>query len=193
MPNAASGDQVDVVMETGKYMEGLVEGLVGAKINDTREVTVTFPMGLKDKTLAGKTAIFDVTVLSVDTRTLPEIDDEFANNIRPGMNVEKLMEEIKEAVDAEDAREFVGVRNVAIDKALAEKIDMVIPETLVTIQAREKFAVMLTEMRDNGSPDSEIKKLVSAENFEKYKDISRDGIVRDLKASMAVEEVRACW
>ena len=128
MPNAASGDQVDVVMETGKYMEGLVEGLVGAKVNDTREVTVTFPMGLKDKTLAGKTAIFDVTVLSVDTRTLPEIDDEFANNIRPGMNVEKLMEEIKEAVDAEDAREFVGVRNAAIDKALAEKINMVIPE-----------------------------------------------------------------
>eukprot|EP00518_Triparma_eleuthera_P004897 CAMPEP_0182454796 /NCGR_PEP_ID=MMETSP1319-20130603/1263_1 /TAXON_ID=172717 /ORGANISM="Bolidomonas pacifica, Strain RCC208" /LENGTH=554 /DNA_ID=CAMNT_0024652819 /DNA_START=22 /DNA_END=1686 /DNA_ORIENTATION=+ len=189
LPNAASGDQVDVVMETGKYMEGLVEGLVGAQINDTREVTVTFPMGLKDKTLAGKTAIFDVTVLSVDTRTLPEIDDEFANNIRPGMNVEKLMEEIKEAVDAEDAREFVGVRNAAIDKALAEKIDMVIPETLVTIQAREKFALMLTEMRDNGSPDSEIKKLVSPENFEKYKDISRDGIVRDLKASMAVEEI----
>ena len=59
----------------------------------------------------------------------------------------------------------------------------------MTIQAREKFALMLTEMRDNGSPDSEIKKLVSAENFEKYKDIARDGIVRDLKASMAVEEI----
>ena len=104
-------------------------------------------MGLKDKTLAGKTAIFDVTVLSVDTRTLPDIDDDFANNIRPGMDTEALMKEIKEAVDAEDAREFVGVRNAALDKAMAEKIDMVIPETLITIQAREKFALMLTEMR----------------------------------------------
>ena len=31
LPNAASGDQVDIIMETGKYMAGLVEGLVGEK------------------------------------------------------------------------------------------------------------------------------------------------------------------
>ena len=97
LPNAASGDQVDVVMETGKYMEGLVEGLVGAKIDDVREVKVTFPPFLKDKTLAGKTAIFDVTVLSVDTRILPELDDEFANAIRPGLTADGLMEEVKTA------------------------------------------------------------------------------------------------
>ena len=48
---------------------------------------------------------------------------------------------------------------------------------------------MLTEMRDNGTPDAEIKKLVSPENFEKYVDVSRDGITRDLKASLAVEEI----
>ncbi|GMI04300.1 hypothetical protein TrVE_jg1530 [Triparma verrucosa] len=189
LPNAASGDQVDVVMETGKYMSGLVEGLVGASVNDTREIKVTFPPNLRDPALKGKSALFDVTVLSVDTRILPEINDEFANNVRPGMNKDDLLEEVKKAVDAEDAREFVGARNKALETSLAGRIEMVIPETLVKMQAKEKFAVMLTEMRDNGTPDAEIKKLVSPENFEKYVDVSRDGITRDLKASLAVEEI----
>mmetsp|Transcript_18462 Transcript_18462/g.38456 ORF Transcript_18462/g.38456 Transcript_18462/m.38456 type:complete len:547 (+) Transcript_18462:28-1668(+) len=189
LPNAASGDQVDVVMETGKYMEGLVEGIIGAKVDDVREVKVTFPPFLKDKTLAGKTAIFEVTILSVDTRTLPELDDEFANAIRPGLTKEGLMEEIKTAVDSEDAKVFTAARNTALEKALAEKIEMVVPDTLITMQCREKYAVMLTEMRDNGTPDAEIKKLVTPENFEKYKEVARGGIERDLKASMAVEEI----
>lgn len=43
LPNAASGDNVEVVLGTGRYMEGLVEGLVGAKVGETRTVSVSFP------------------------------------------------------------------------------------------------------------------------------------------------------
>ena len=43
LPNAASGDRVDVVLGEGRYMTGLVEGLVGAKVGDTRTVSVRFP------------------------------------------------------------------------------------------------------------------------------------------------------
>ena len=99
---------------------------------------MTFPPYLKDKSLAGKTAIFDVTVLAVDERTLPVVDDAFASGVRPGLTVQGLEDEIRSALDQEDAREFEGARNKALETALVEKIDMVIPETLVTIQAREK-------------------------------------------------------
>lgn len=43
LPNAASGDRVEVVLGRGLYMEGLVEGLVGAKVGETRTVSVAFP------------------------------------------------------------------------------------------------------------------------------------------------------
>jgi trigger factor len=43
LPNAASGDRVEVVLGKGRYMEGLVEGLVGAKVGETRTVKVNFP------------------------------------------------------------------------------------------------------------------------------------------------------
>lgn len=43
LPNAASGDRVEVVLGPGRYMEGLVEGIVGAMAGETRTVTVAFP------------------------------------------------------------------------------------------------------------------------------------------------------
>jgi trigger factor len=44
LPNAASGDRVEVVLGPGRYMEGLVEGLDGATVGETRIVSVTFPV-----------------------------------------------------------------------------------------------------------------------------------------------------
>ena len=43
LPDAASGDNVEVILGEGRYMTGLVEGLLGAKVSQTREITVTFP------------------------------------------------------------------------------------------------------------------------------------------------------
>ena len=43
LPNTASGDDVEVVLGEGRYMEGLVEGLVGAKVGDVRTIYTSFP------------------------------------------------------------------------------------------------------------------------------------------------------
>lgn len=48
---------------------------------------------------------------------------------------------------------------------------------------------MMTDFRDNGMADEEIKKMITPENFLKYKDIERPDIVRDFKVSMATDEV----
>jgi trigger factor len=189
LPNAASGDDVEVILGSGRYMAGLVEGLEGGKVGETRIVKVRFPDALKNKDLAGKDAIFDVTILSANKRILPTINDEFANTVRPGLTAEALRNELIKAVDAQDAEQYMGARNAALGKALAETLDVDIPDTLITNSAREKYALMMTDMRDSGMDDDEIKKLISPENFLKYKEIERPDIVRDFKVSMAVDEI----
>jgi len=189
LPDAASGDNVEVILGEGRYMAGLVEGLVGAKVSDTNEVTVTFPDALRDKALAGKTAIFDVTVLEAQKRTLPEVTDDFANNVRAGLTAEALKDELQTAVDSEDAKEYVPARNAALAKALAQVMDVAVPDSLVTNQARDKFALMMSDMRNNGVADEEIKKQISPENFLKYKNIVKDDIIADFKVSMATDEI----
>jgi len=189
LPDAASGDDVEIVLGDGRYMTGLVEGLVGAKVGETKTVYVSFPVGLRDKTLAGKSAVFDVTVKEASTRTVPVIDDELANTIRPGLNAEGLKDELKKAVDEQDSGDWTDNRNNGLAKALAGVMDVDVPDTLVTNQSREKYAQMMAEFRTGGMEDEEIKKLITPENFIKYKDIQKPDIVDDFKTSMATDEI----
>ena len=144
---------------------------------------------MKNKELAGKDAIFDVTILSASKRILPEITDEFAAEVRPGLTADSLKDELRKAVDGQDAQEYMGARNEALAKAVSEIMDVDVPDTLVTNSAREKYAMMMTEMRGSGMADEEIKTLISPENFIKYKDIEKPDIIRDFKVSMAVDEI----
>jgi trigger factor len=144
---------------------------------------------LRDKTLAGKKAVFDVTIVEASKRTLPDLTDEFANRVREGLTVENLKEELRKAVDNEDAKEFTPARNAVIAKSLSEVLEVEVPDSLVTNQAREKFALMMTDMRNNGVSDEEVKNQIKPENFLKYKKIVRDDIVRDFKVSMATDEI----
>lgn len=139
--------------------------------------------------MAGKKAVFDVSVAEVSKRLLPELTDDFANNVRAGLTVDSLKEELRKAVDSEDAKEFTPARNTAIAKALAEVLEVDVPDTLVTKQARDKFANMMADMRNSGVSDEEIKKQIVPENFLKYKNIVKVDIVKDFKVSMAVDEI----
>merc|ERR1712161_116341 len=189
LPNSASGDEVEIIIGTGRYMEGLVEGLVGAKKDEKKTVAVSFPTKLKDKFLAGRRAIFEVTVNEVFYRSVPELDDTLANEIRPESDAETIKKELRKAVDDQEAGEWTQARNKALSQALSKKLDVEVPDTLVVNQAREKYAQMMTDFRSQGMDDGEIKKLITPENFEKYKEIQKKDIVNDFKVSMAIEEI----
>lgn len=189
LPNVAAGDNVEIILGPGRYMNGLVEGLEGAKVGETRTVTVSFPEKLRDKSLAGKKALFDVTVLEASSRTVPEITDELAETIRSGLTKETLEAELRKAVDEQTAEQWIEPRNVAMSKALAERLEVEVPDTLVTQQVQEKYAMMMAEFREQGMADADIKKLITPENFQKYKVIEKPDVVRDFKVSMAVDEI----
>lgn len=144
---------------------------------------------MKDKTLAGKKAVFDVDILTASYRSVPEVTDEFAAQVRPEMTAESLNEELRKAIDEEDAKEFIDERNKALGTALATRLEVEVPDTLVTNQARDKYAMMMSDFREQGMADEEIKKMISPENFLKYKEIEKPDIVRDFKISMATDEI----
>lgn len=120
---------------------------------------------------------------------MPVLDDEFAAKVRPDLTKESLEEELRKAIDEEDSKEFIGVRNKALSDALAEVVDVEVPDTIVTQQAKDKYAHMMAEMREGGTSDAEIKNLITPENFQKYKDIVAPDIVKDFKISLATDSI----
>ena len=140
LPAVASGDDLEVVLEAGKFMPGLVEGLVGAVAGETREVRVSFPSQVSRNLgadLAGKAAIFEVAVAAVLTRSLPELDDDFAESVRPGLSYQALYDEVRAAVGEEGDKRNVVKRNAAIEKAIVDLVECDVPATLIENQVQK--------------------------------------------------------
>ena len=188
----ASGDSVEIVMEKGKFMEGLVEGLVGANAGDKRDVTVKFPVRPSGPgaALSGKEALFEIDVQEVNVKTLPAWDEKLAGRIRDGMKLEELEEEVRQAIDGEAESGEEIARNDGIAKALLEVTVMnKIPESLVDENTRARFQQMLMDFQEQGSTDEQLQEMSSEESYNRYKDISRENVNKVVILGMAFRDI----
>ncbi len=126
-----SGKSYPLQIGSGSFIPGFEEQLIGAKAGEERDVQVTFPEDYHAANLAGKTAVFKVTINDVKRRELPEIDDDFAKDVSEFATVEELKSDIKnkleKAAEEKAEREF---RNEAIKQSV-ENAQMEIPEIMV--------------------------------------------------------------
>eukprot|EP00904_Undaria_pinnatifida_P012763 jgi/Undpi1/8617/HiC_scaffold_25.g11082.m1 len=186
LPEIASGDGVDIVLESGRYMPGLAEGMEGVKVGEKREIRVTFPdqLGPQGGDLEGTKAIFEVEALEIKNRILPEVNEAFAQSIRKDLTLEALTKEVENAVMEETGTSKKDARNRALEDAILAVTEVEIPETLIIEQAREKFAIMMTEFKDQGQPDEQIQKMITKENFLKYVEVVRKNTTRGLSLGL---------
>jgi len=189
---AVGGEDLELVLEVGKFLPGLAEGLVGAEPGETRALPVDFPDAARfreKQPLAGCKALFEVTVKAVRTRTLPPLDDAFADRIRPGLTLADLEKEVEYTVGAQEDDKTKERVHAAIEDALIHHSTAPLPETVVVESARQKFAVMLADLRSRGTPDAQVKQMISPEGFDKYLKVVRPQVERDLRARLVVEAI----
>ena len=74
----------DLAIGSGSFIDGFEDGLIGAETGETRDVAVTFPEDYHGTDVAGKDAVFTVTVNSISVETLPELTDEFVQGLGVG-------------------------------------------------------------------------------------------------------------
>lgn len=126
-----------IELGSGRLVEGFEEQLKGAKADEQRTVTITFPEDYQAEKLAGKEAEFAVTVKEVKRKQLPKLDDDFAGDAAGLDTLAELCDEIRtkllEAQESSIENEF---RERAVDATAAEaKIDL--PDSLVRARATE--------------------------------------------------------
>lgn len=71
----------DLTIGSGTFIDGFEDGLIGAQSGETLDVNVTFPENYQGKEVAGKDAVFTVTVNSISVESLPELTDEFVQGL----------------------------------------------------------------------------------------------------------------
>jgi len=75
----AAGQPTEI--DESRFIPGFAAGIVGMKAGETKEVTATFPADYNAKELAGKDAVFTITVHEIKEPELPPLDDEFAKRV----------------------------------------------------------------------------------------------------------------
>lgn len=192
LPAVASGDQQEIELQQGKFMDGLIEGLVDCQINDVKDIKVTFPVRPKGpgSALSGKSAIFEVSVINIKTKTLPTWDAELAGRVKDGMTLAELDEQVEKAVDGDSENSAEGARNEALAKALLEVISISqLPESLMEENTQARFQSMLHDFKEQGSTDEQLEEMMTEEKYEKYKEVSKPNVEKVVKLGMAFRDI----
>jgi trigger factor len=139
-----------VELGSGRLVPGFEEQLTGSKAGDDRTVEVTFPPDYPAPNLAGKDAVFEVTVKEVKRKHLPELDDDFAVEAAGFDSLQELRDDVRKRIEEAQASQIENeFREAAVDAAVAEaKIDL--PEQLVTEHAREVFEQTMHSLSHQG-------------------------------------------
>lgn len=91
-----SAEGFDLTIGSGQFIDGFEAQLVGKNIGENSDITVTFPDEYPNNPdLAGKEAVFNVTINSIKTENELVINDELVNEVSPGKTLEKYKEELK--------------------------------------------------------------------------------------------------
>ena len=131
------GEDYELTIGSGSFIPGFEDQLVGAKIGEEKEVNVTFPEEYHAKDLAGKAAVFQCTVKEIKVKELPELDDEFAQEVSEFDTLEEYKEDIKKNLTERKEKEAKAAREAAaVEKAVANA-QMEIPDAMVNGQVRQ--------------------------------------------------------
>jgi len=178
--------QDEMVLEIGgaDTFEAFTENLRGLSPGDQKEFEVTYPEDYGSKRLSGKTVRFRATVKGVRRKDLPELNDEFAQDLGDYRNVDELREAVRKALFVQRQNEAQqAAKNVIIDK-LVDQHEFPVPETYVDRQISNRVEQSLRAMAADGMDPRNLKL-----DWEKVKESQRDKAVREVKASLLLSRI----
>jgi len=151
--------------EDAPGVRAIIDGLVGMKAGDAKEVTMEFPEDFKPEALAGKTAVYSLEAKEVREKVMPEMDEAFFKSLQVKDEAE-LRERIAENISNQKKQQNANAERQQITEELLKAVDFPIPESGVE---RETESVLRDFMRRN------MQQGVSAEEFEKHKESLHEG------------------
>ena len=137
--DGGTAEEQQLELGSNTFIPGFEEQVVGMKADETKDINVTFPEKYHSEDLAGKDAVFTVTVHEVKEKQLPELDDEFAVDVSEFDTFDEYKADVKaKMIDEHADIEKRAIENAVI-KAAADNATIDIPECMVDQQIDYKL------------------------------------------------------
>ena len=190
--DGGQADNYSLELGSGSFIPGFEEQLVGAKAEDKVDVKVTFPEDYQADDLAGKEAVFEVTVHEVKSKEVPALDDEFAKDVDEEVEtLAELTEKVKarladqKASAAKEAKEDAAVA-AAVDNA--KVIGDEIPDAMIDEDVHRQMNQMFASMQQQGISPELYYQITGTSEDDLHKQYE-EGAERRVKTNLVLEAI----
>ena len=186
--DGGKGENYDLVLGSGSFIPGFEDQVVGMKIDEEKDIKVTFPKEYFSKDLAGKEAIFKVKLHELKKKELPELDDEFAKDVSEFDTLKELKDSIKERLEKQNKDREKYEKQDAVVKALVEELDVEIPAGMIEMETENMIKDMENRMSYQGLKMEQYLKMMGKTEAEFKKEYEPQAI-EAIKSRLALEAV----
>lgn len=180
------GNDFQIELEEGRFIASIVEGIVGMNSGETKEIPVEFPDDYGQEDLAGKSAMFTITLKEIKEKELPELDDEFAEEISEMNTLDELRESLTKQFAEAAEKETTQSKQQAVLEALLEQVEIDLPETLIEREVQTILTQTVMQMESYGM---DIRKILTPEMVPQMRERSRPDAIKRLKQTLTLKEV----
>ncbi|MBE9109511.1 trigger factor [Nodosilinea sp. LEGE 07298] len=181
-----SGTDFQVELEEGRFIPGFVEGIIGMAIDDHKDVEIPFPEDYSQTELAGQPAVFSITLKEIKEKELPELDDDFAQEISEFETIEELRSSLTERYQEEAEEKTKANKDAALIEALVEHLEAEIPNTLVQKEVDFLLTQTIMQLSRQGI---DVNKMLTRELVDGMRQRTRPEAIDRLNRTLALGEV----
>ncbi|MCI6174906.1 MAG: trigger factor [Clostridiales bacterium] len=183
-----TAENQELVIGSGSFIPGFEEQLVGVNAGESKDVNVTFPAEYHATDLAGKDAVFACTVHKIQKKEMPELNDEFAQDVSEFDTFDEYKKSVRETVEKRKADQAKTAKeNEAVDK-LIESSEMDIPEAMVNSEVISMYQNYAQRLASQGIPiDMYLKYTGSTE--EQMKEQMKPQALKQIQTRLVLEQV----
>lgn len=131
------GEDYPLTIGSHSFIDTFEEQLIGKNIGDEVEVNVTFPEDYHSQELAGKKAMFKVNIKSITAKELPELDDDFAQDVSDCETVDAYKEQVKSDLTKRKEDAAKAAKEEEVVTKIIEDAKMDIPDPMIDTQVRQ--------------------------------------------------------
>lgn len=177
-------DDMQIQLGDAETFAAFTENLTGVTPGETKEFEVAYPDDYGQEKLAGKTVKFSATLKQLRRKELPDVDDEFAQELGDFKTVGELREAVRSAILREKESEAQETAKATLINKLVDGHVFAVPEAYVDRQIEIQAENYLQSLQMQGVDVSKIKL-----DWNKLKESQTERATRDVRASLILEKV----
>ncbi|MCC8163048.1 MAG: trigger factor [Lachnospiraceae bacterium] len=182
------GENYELTIGSGMFIPGFEDQLIGAKPEEDLDVNVTFPEEYGAKELAGKAAVFKCKVHGIKVKELPEVDDEFAQEVSEFDTLEEYKADIRANILKEKETKARSEKEDAVIAKIIENAEMEIPDAMVDYQTQQMMDDFGRRMQSQGLSLEQYFQYTGMTE-EQYKEQAKPSALKNIQSRLVLEAV----